>query len=111
MLVCEIGDQIPKEPKTPQLKPTPSMTDYNQKIHINRPGFVETEFRKQFKAAIPLRTMVVNCFDPRATGALAAVAREFGEAYPGEMVVDDIGRNVGHTTSIMPVSVAGMLST
>jgi len=29
-------------------------------------GFVEPEMRKVFKQAVPLRTVVVYCYDPRA---------------------------------------------
>jgi len=31
-----------------------------------QPGFVENEMRKAFKQAVPLQTVVVYCYDPRA---------------------------------------------
>jgi carbonic anhydrase len=31
-----------------------------------QPGFNEAEFLKIFPSAIPLRTLVIHCFDPRA---------------------------------------------
>src|SRR5690242_12278657 len=40
-----------------------------------QPGFVETEMRKAFKNAVPLRTVVVYCYDPRATMIPQAVAK------------------------------------
>ena len=45
-----------------------------------QPGFVETELRKVFKHAVPLRTVVVYCYDPRAVNIPYALAK----AMPGE---------------------------
>jgi hypothetical protein len=33
-------------------------------VFSKQPGFVETEMRKAFKQAVPLRTVVVYCYDP-----------------------------------------------
>jgi carbonic anhydrase len=73
-----------------------------------QPGFVETEMRKAFKQAVPLRTVVVYCYDPRAVNIPHAVAKAMpGEVYPGEIVYDGQGRKVASTTTIFPVVVAG----
>jgi len=71
-------------------------------------GFVETEMRKAFKQAVPLRTVVIYCYDPRAVGIPHAVAKALpGEVYPGKIVLDEQGKKVASTTTIFPVVVAG----
>src|SRR4051812_39517528 len=73
-----------------------------------QPGFVEAEMRKAFKQAVPLRTIVIYCYDPRAVGIPAAVAQTMpGEVYPGEIVRNDRGEKIASTTTIFPVIVAG----
>jgi len=73
-----------------------------------QPGFVETEMRKTFKQAVPLRTVVVYCYDPRAVNIPHAVAKAMpGEVYPVEIVSDEQGNKVASTTTIFPVVVAG----
>jgi carbonic anhydrase len=73
-----------------------------------QPGFVETETRKHFKQAVPLRTVVIYCYDPRAVNIPHAVAKVMpGEVYPGDIVRDGQGRKVASTTTIFPVVVAG----
>jgi carbonic anhydrase len=71
-------------------------------------GFVETEMRKAFKQAVPLRTVVVYCYDPRAVNIPHVVAKAMpAEVYPGEIVLDEQGRKIASTTTIFPVVVAG----
>ena len=73
-----------------------------------QPGFIETEMRRVFKQAVPLRTVVVYCFDPRAVNIPHAVAKAMpGEVYPGEIVCDKQGKKIASTTTIFPVVVAG----
>jgi carbonic anhydrase len=73
-----------------------------------QPGFVETEMRKLFKQAVPLRTVVVYCYDPRAVNIPHAVAKAIpGEVYPGEVIRDESGRKIASTTTVFPVVVAG----
>ncbi len=76
-------------------------------VFSKRPGYVEKEVRKEFANLMPLRTIVIFCFDPRAMGIPDAVAREFGEVYPGEAIQDEHGNDVGTTTSLLNVVVAG----
>ena len=72
------------------------------------PDFDEAEVRKVFSQAVPLRTLVVFCYDPRAVGIPDAVAGLLGgEVYPGQIVLDAAGNRVASTTTIFPVIVAG----
>src|SRR5215813_7572011 len=72
-----------------------SQMDLDMYAFSKQPGFVETEMRKAFKQAVPLRTVVVYCYDPRAANIPLAVAKAIpGEVYPGEIVWDEQGRKV-----------------
>lgn len=69
--------------------------------------FDQSDFRG-FNEAIPMKTMVIHCFDPRAAEIPVAVADYFGdEVYPGENVLDELGNRVGHTRTIFPLTNAG----
>src|SRR5262245_27569926 len=81
--------------------------DFDAHTFSNRPGYDEPVVRTEFAKAVPLRTVVVYCYDPRAVGIPAAVAKEFGEVYPGEIVTDTVGRKVASTTTLFEVVVAG----
>jgi len=82
--------------------------DLNTYAFSKQPGFVETEMRKAFKQAVPLRTIVVYCYDPRAVNIPHAVAKAMpSEVYPGEIVRDKQGRKAASTTTIFPVVAAG----
>ena len=82
--------------------------DFNTYAFSKQPGFVETEMRIAFKQAVPLRTVVVYCYDPRAVNIPHAVAKAMpGEVYPGEIVQDEHGKKIASTTTIFPVVVAG----
>lgn len=80
--------------------------------------YSEFEFRTQpwfdqenfggFNAAIPMKTMVIHCFDPRAAEIPQAIAAHFpDEVYPGENVFDEAGNRIGHTRTLFAVSNAG----
>src|SRR5262249_38309581 len=58
-------------------------------VFAKQPGYDERAFRRSFARAVPLRTVVVYCYDPRAVGIPAAVAKEFGDVFPGAIVRDD----------------------
>ena len=81
----------------------------NFDIHTfsKQPDYHEPSVRKAFAKAVPLRTVVIYCYDPRAVGIPAAVAQEFGEIYPGEIITDEQGNNVASTTSLFDVVIAG----
>src|SRR6185503_13701632 len=70
-------------------------------------GYYEPTMRKEFAKAVPLRTVVIYCYDPRAAGIPAAVAREFGEVYAGEIITDAQGAKVASTATLFEVVVAG----
>jgi carbonic anhydrase len=73
-----------------------------------QPGFVESKVRKAFKQAVPLRTVVIYCYDPRAVNIPHAVAKALpGEVYPGEIIRDEQGNKVASTTTVFPVVIAG----
>ena len=73
-----------------------------------QPSFDEAETRKAFSKAVPLRTLVIHCYDPRATEIPNAVAKLFGnEVFPGDIIHDGSGNRVASTTTIFPVVIAG----
>ena len=76
-------------------------------VFSKQPGYDERAFRRVFATAVPLRTVVVYCYDPRAVGIPAAVAKEFGDVFPGEIVRDEAAKKVASTTTLFEVVVAG----
>jgi carbonic anhydrase len=83
------------------------MSDYSQYEFRNHPGFDQYDFQG-FDKAIPMRTIAIYCFDPRAAEIPEAIARYFGdEVYPGENIVDEAGNRVGHTRTLFTLSNAG----
>jgi len=82
--------------------------NFDRYAFSKQPGFVEPEMRKAFKQAVPLRTIVVHCYDPRAVNIPCAVAKAMpGEVYPGKIIFDADGKKAASTTTIFPVVVAG----
>jgi carbonic anhydrase len=72
------------------------------------PQFDEAATRVAFARAVPLKTLVIYCYDPRAAEIPNAVAKWLGEEeYPGRVIVDENGRRVASTTTIFPIVVAG----
>ena len=86
---------------------TPTNTALDAYVFSKQPGYDEPTFRKEFAKAMPLRTVVVYCYDPRVVDIPAAVAKEFGEVYPGEIITDAQGSKVATTKSLFEVVVAG----
>ena len=72
-----------------------------------QPGYDERAVRRAFSKAVPLRTVVVYCYDPRAVRIPAAVAKEFGDVFPGTIETDAAGKKVASTTTLFEVVVAG----
>jgi carbonic anhydrase len=71
-------------------------------------SFDEAATRKAFSNAVPLKTLVIYCYDPRAAEIPNAVAKLFGdEIFPGQMILDSSGNRVASSTTIFPVIVAG----
>jgi carbonic anhydrase len=72
------------------------------------PSFDEAATRLAFSRAVPLKTLVIYCYDPRAAEIPNAVAKIFGdEVFPGEVILDSSGNRVASSTTIFPVIVAG----
>ncbi len=72
------------------------------------PSFDEAATRKAFARAVPLRTLVIYCYDPRAAEIPNAVAKLFGdEVFPGQVILDSAGNRVASSTTVFPVIVAG----
>ena len=73
-----------------------------------QPSFDEAETRKAFSQAVPLKTLVIYCYDPRVAEIPNAVAKLFGdEVFPGDIILDSSGKRAAATTTIFPVIVAG----
>jgi carbonic anhydrase len=72
------------------------------------PLFNEVETREAFSHAVPLKTLVIFCYDPRAAEIPNAVAELFGdEVFPGQIMLDASGDRVASSTTMFPVIVAG----
>ena len=83
------------------------MQNFDAYVFSKQPDYHEPTVRQEFAKAVPLRTIVIYCYDPRAVGVPAAVAREFGEVYPGVIITDAQGNKVASTTTLFEVVVAG----
>jgi carbonic anhydrase len=84
------------------------MGRFDQFAFSASPSFDEAKTRAAFAHAVPLKTLVIYCYDPRAVEIPAAVARRLGdEVFPGEVVRDAAGKRVASTVTIFPVIVAG----
>ena len=85
----------------------PPMQNFDAYTFSKQPGYDEPAFRKEFAKAMPLKTVVIYCFDPRCVDIPAAVAKEFGDVHPGEIITDAQGNKVATTRSLFEVIVAG----
>jgi carbonic anhydrase len=83
------------------------MKNFDMYAFSKQSGYHEPSVRKEFAKAVPLRTVVIYCYDPRAVGIPTAVAQELGEIYPGEIVSDAQGARVASTTTLFEIVVAG----
>ena len=86
---------------------TASQVNFDAYAFSKQPEYIEAAVHKEFAKAVLLRTVVIYCYDPRAVGIPAAVAREFGEVYPGNIVTDEQGKKVASTTTLFEIVVAG----
>ena len=84
------------------------MAKFDEFQFRNMPGFTEAGLREMIPSFVPLKSLVIHCFDPRAREVPIAVAQFFAdEVYPGENVVNEAGNRVGHTATLFPVLNAG----
>ena len=83
------------------------MGKYTEFETRTQPWFDAANF-KGFNFAIPMKTLVIYCVDPRASDIPEAVAKYFGdEVYPGEMILDQAGNRIGSTRTIFTVTNGG----
>lgn len=82
------------------------MTNFSEYEFRTQPWFDQSKF-DGFDAFIPMKTIVIFCFDPRAAEIPQAVAEHFNEVYPGENILDEAGNRIGHTRTIFALSNAG----
>jgi carbonic anhydrase len=84
------------------------MGKFDRSAFSKHPAYDEAATRKAFARAVPLKTLVIYCYDPRAVGIPDAVAKTLGnEVFPGDIVVDGAGNRVASTATIFPIVVAG----
>ena len=63
------------------------MSKYSEYEYRKRPGFDMNAFEGA-NQAIPMKTLMIHCLDPRADEIPQAVAKYFGdEVYPGENIL------------------------
>jgi carbonic anhydrase len=83
------------------------MSKFSDYEYRKQPGFDMNTFEGA-NQAIPMKTLVIHCFDPRAVEIPQAVAEYFGdEVYPGENILDESGNRVGHTWTLFTETNAG----
>jgi carbonic anhydrase len=83
------------------------LSKYSEYEYGNQPGFDMNTFEGAYQA-IPMKTLVIHCFDPRAAEIPQAVADYFGdEVYPGENILDKKGNRVGSTRTLFVETNAG----
>ena len=84
------------------------MSKFDRYAFSAQPSFNEAATREAFSHAVPLKTLVIYCYDPRAVEIPDAVAKLFGdEVFPGDIILDGTGNRVASSTTIFPVIVAG----
>ena len=71
------------------------------------PNFHEATTREAFSQAVPLRTLVIYCYDPRAAEIPNKVSDLLGDVFPGDVITDSSGNRVASSTTVFPVVVAG----
>ncbi|TPG32895.1 carbonic anhydrase [Mycobacterium hodleri] len=77
-------------------------------VYSRQPGYDEAATRAAFAGAVPLKTIVIYCYDPRAAAIPVELAKLWvDETYPGDLILDEHGKKVGSTATIFPVVVAG----
>jgi carbonic anhydrase len=81
---------------------------FDRFVYSRQPGYDEAATRAAFASAVPLKTIVIYCYDPRAVAIPSELAKLWpDETYPGDLVLDEHGNKVGSTATIFPVVVAG----
>lgn len=80
---------------------------FKEYVFSAQPDYNEPAMREAFSHAVPLKSVVIYCYDPRVTEVPHAVAKFLGDqVYPGEVIINENGNRVGSTTTMATVSVA-----
>lgn len=83
------------------------MVRFSDYEYRKQPGFDMNTFEGASQA-IPMKTLVIYCFDPRAVEVPEAVAAYFGdEVYPGKIITDENGTRIGSTRTLFTATNAG----
>jgi carbonic anhydrase len=83
------------------------MNRFSDYEYRKQPGFDMNTFAGA-NQAIPMKTLVIHCVDPRADEIPKAVAEYLGnEVYPGEIITDEKGARVGATRTLFVATNAG----
>ena len=83
------------------------MSRFSGYEYRKQPGFDMNAFEGA-NQAIPMKTLVIHCLDPRAGEIPKAVAEYLGdEVYPGETITDENGNRVGSTRTLFVSTNAG----
>lgn len=83
------------------------MSKFSAYEYRTQPGFDQSKFEGA-NQAIPMKTLVIHCFDPRATEIPQKVAEYLGdEVCPGENILDGAGNRVGNTRTLFAETNAG----
>ena len=84
------------------------MGNFDRYTFSASPSFNEAETREAFSRAVPLKTVVIYCYDPRAAEIPQAVGEQLGdEVFPGKVIRDASGNRVASSTTMFPIIVAG----
>jgi len=83
------------------------MGRFDRYVFSANSSYDEAETRKVFSRAVPLKTLVIYCYDPRAAEIPHAVAKLFDEVFPGQIILNTSGHRVASSTTIFPIIVAG----
>ena len=87
---------------------TPPPSAWDHFVYSQQPSFDETATRAAFVGAVPLMTVVIYCYDPRAAAIPAELTKLWpDEIYPRDLIRDEYGHKVGSTATIFPIVVAG----
>lgn len=83
------------------------MSRFGDYEYRKQPGFDMNTFEGA-NQAIPMKTLVIHCLDPRAAEIPQAVAAYLGdEVYPGEIITDKNGTRIGSTRTLFAATNAG----
>jgi carbonic anhydrase len=76
------------------------MKNFSEFQFRTQPWFDQNKF-EGWNQFIPMKTLVIHCFDPRAAEIPQKVAEHFGdEVYPGENILDEAGNRIGNTRTL-----------